>query len=918
MLTTDVAVSCRGIGDPLVALYAWMYLALASSELLTGSGVINSTNGSATSAGIVVGSLSDFFFTFHQFRTTHNHLDKYLSAQNMSIDDYLGLQSPAVEWLMQCAAANAANSSSASSFSMLMHGKPPPNGKRVAFEQLLDQFASYSQCAMVLQHLCERFDASECYADDPSRLLGLIQSSHASPAFPHSHLYSVLALQLSNCEAFLAASGGDHDPQDRQQQQYQERLVFLNELWDSVMTKSDRVVGGDRELEMYMECAAATMKLVVVHYSPREALLLLRDAVRHVNAATQQELTPRAFNLLGALIENVVVGAQRRYAFFRKIVPSSEFLSLLGMFGRDASVSVARQVLRAFVRSGDNSNLSAGSMAATIRDSVRQQRLPVVGPEAAVAHTLFVLCCRVHDALDSLHATLAAREDAARDICAFIFRLGASHDFQADESGRAREQEQSSLLELFVDCRHAFYKLERVQAALVTRVLALAVNIHHDAQRTQRKRGGKARELVKSCLAYAHITIPSIAAPSSVLSAPVAYQQNDWQKQPWLVKLELLVQTANVALVAGCLPQLDAGIKAAIVAIADLSLERDVLATVRANQRRSDTEDKDASAAFTTGHQRTLDELTRVIECFVSVLIYSPSLTDDDAFYFVRALRKAALERLLVVPVKETLVSDQQLHEAVAVASSRVRVQLALLQLLAFWGQRKLPPMCQDDKGTARLSIEANDVLYGGYPEFQRQVTVEFSSTVDACVREIEAVGAIGEREGGDNDDSKRSAVVTAAQVELMLDFVNLATPVLEYEPTMAASDGAASEAVNPSIIGEGEEGARRRRRSNGARSGAVLVRKCWQFVNARLAALEETQQQREERGGNINVADQKEAAFKREGSAVSTNRRPSTWLARYRDATREFVAQFAAEKRKQLDASGASGNTMQALIDAL
>lgn len=885
-----------------------MYLAIASSELLTGNNAISGANGNATSAGVVVGSLSDFFFTFHQFRTTRNQLDKYLSSQNMSIDDYLGLQSPAVEWLMQSAAANAANTSSASTFSLLMHGKLPPNTKRVAFEQLLDQFASYSQCAMVLQHLCERFDASECYADDPSRLLALIQSSHASPAFPHSHLYSVLALQLSNCDAFLSATGGEHDSQNREQQQYQERLVFLNELWDSVTTKSDRVVGGDRELEMYMECAAATMKLVVVHYSPREALLLLRDVVRHVNAATQQELTPRAFNMLGALIENVVVGAQRRFAFFRKIVPSSEFLSLLGMFGRDASVSVARQVLRAFVRSGDSSNPSGGSIPPAVRDETRRQRLAVIGPEAAVAHTLFVLCCRVHDALDSLHATLAAREDAARDICAFIFRLGTDHDDQSEGSGRAREQEQSALLELFVDCRRAFYKLERVQAALVTRVLALAVNIHHDAQRMQRKRGGKARELLKSCLAYAHITIPSIAAPSSVLATPLVHLQHDVQKQPWLMKLELLVQTANVALIAGCLPQLDAGVKAAIVAIAELSLERDVLALARAKQWRSDMDDQDASAASVTGFQRALDELTGLIASFVSLLIYTPSLTDDDAFYFVRALRKAALERLLVIPTKETMLSHQQLREAVAVASARVRIHLALLQLLAFWGQRKLPPMLgQDDHEAVKMTIEANDVLYGGYPEFQRQVTVEFSSTIDACVREIEAVGAIGERSGDDNDDSRRSAAVTAAQVELMLDFVNLATPVLEYEPTVTADVQGSLDAVD-----EGDEGVRRRRRSSGARSGAVLIRKCWQFVNARVSTLEEMQSRASDASGR------KEAALKREGSTSDTNRGTSTWLTRYRDTTREFMAQFAAEKRKQLDASVAATHAVQLLIDAL
>lgn len=58
----------------------------------------------------------------------------------------------------------------------------------------------------------------------------------------------------------------------------------------------------------------------------REALILLKDVVRHLNSATPEELTPKAYNLMGALIENVVYGAQDHYEFFTKLIPSGEFL----------------------------------------------------------------------------------------------------------------------------------------------------------------------------------------------------------------------------------------------------------------------------------------------------------------------------------------------------------------------------------------------------------------------------------------------------------------------------------------------------------------------------------------------------------------------------------------------------------------
>lgn len=863
----------RGIADPLVALYAWLYLALASSDLLTSSSSLSSiTNPSSTGGDVVVGSLSDFFFIFNQFRSTRNQLDTYLSAQNMQIDDYLVLQSPAVEWLMHCAAVNAAGCSSTAALSMLLHGNPPRSAKREAFELLTDQFGRFSHCSMVLSHLLERFDAEECYADHPARVLELIRSSRASPAYPHGHLYSVLALQLSSCTALLGDEG-KNDDDNYHNWQLQQRLAFLNELWDSVTTKSDRVVGSEGQLDTYMECAAATMKLVVVHYSPREALLLLRDVVRHVNAATQQELSPRTFNLLGALIENVVVGAQRRFSFFRKIVPSGEFLSLLGMFGRDASVGVARQVLRAFVRSGD----------AMTTEAMHHQRLVVVGPEAVIAHTLFVLCCRIHDSLDSLHATRATRDDAARDICAFISRLGSDLGSScADDGQRAREHEQSALLELFVDCRRAFYKLELVQATLVTRVLALAVNVHHDSQRRASKRNGKLRELIKSCLAFAHITIPSIAVASSALTSGVVPSSKslERQKHTWLMRLELLVQTANVALVTGCLPQLDAAAKAAIVALADLNLEKDVLASSRAGQRQA----QGGESGGTHGFQHALDQLQNVIASLTSVLIYTPSLTDDDAFYFIRALRKATLERLLIVPTGDALLSNQQVTEAIAIAATRVRTQLASLQLLALWGQNALPSM-RKVSTPSMFSIDANDVLYGGDSTFEQQVMIEFSAGIDTIVREIEGIGSLG---GADASCSKAAA---ALQVELMLDFINFVVPVVEYDPT-AKSQGAMVAGV------EAE-----RRRSIGTRSGAVLVRRCWQFANEKLDALEQL--------GEMKLT---MPAKKHE----SINENSGTLLRLYRNATRDFIAEVAKERRMFVLVPSANQSALQALSDAL
>lgn len=235
----------------------------------------------------------------------------------------------------------------------------------------------------------------------------------------------------------------------------------------------------------------------------------------------------------------------------------------MGMFKRESSVDVAKKVLRAFV---------GGSMKKSSNRS-GTLRLHVVGPEAAVAHTLLVVCCRVHDALDSL-STASERAEANRDISAFIARLGYVNE-TANASERAQDEEQEALLMLYTDCRRSFYKLEPVKELLSTMVLRLAMHVHKRTGGTGggvasvvggKKRTQARRNFIQSCLAFAHITIPSIEAP--------------------LEKLQLLVSAANVALVTSCIPQMDALVKAAIVLLAEL--EPSAIESVRRFDEGSD------------------------------------------------------------------------------------------------------------------------------------------------------------------------------------------------------------------------------------------------------------------------------------------------------------------------------------------
>ncbi|KAF4319381.1 hypothetical protein BBO99_00006514 [Phytophthora kernoviae] len=596
----------KGVGEPMVALYARLYLALTSSELL-------GTTSPTEQTIVVSSSLFDYFYAFNWFR--QNKLEHWLITHKMDHGDYLALHSPAVEWIIKCTA---------------------PGATQDTFDTLLAHYHEYFDNSMVLKHLCECFGA-QFYASAPTEMLDLIRT--ASPSrFSACHLYSLLAVQLSNVPTVA-----DDEPGGK--------LQFLNVSWSSITSQED--------IAQYMECAAAYMKLIVAHFSHREALILLKDVVRHLNAATPEQLTAKT-----------------------------------------------------------------------------------------------------------------------RDISAFITRLGYVSETNKT-SDRAQDEEQEALLMLYTDCRRAFYKLEPIKVLLSTMILRLAMQVHKRIGDVAAsviegtKRVQARRSFIQSCLAFAHVTIPSIEAP--------------------LTKLQLMVSAANVALVTNCIPQMDALVKAAIVLLAELEPATIESATCT-DEDTSKIGYHDSSRVAPVElfgdvsincSSNAVDRVVQAISQLMSVLVYAPSLNDEDAFYFVTALRRAALERMVwVVPGTSSVLQRRK------AAVARVRVLLLFVQIYALWGQKGLP-----DKLSG---VDSNDVLYGGDDAFYNEAHACFSSTIDEVAREIEALGELGETsDTAGNAASGANATppkqVLAAQSELMLDLVNVVAPMLEYdesrliEPTIAS-----------------------------------------------------------------------------------------------------------------------------------
>ncbi|CAI5733304.1 unnamed protein product [Peronospora destructor] len=773
-----------GVGEPMVSLYARLYLSLTSSELLGASSPADQTV-------VVSSSLFDYFYAFNWFR--QHKLEHWLRTHKMEYGEYLALHSPAVEWLFQCVA---------------------PGASQGTFDSLLAHSQQYFDSSMVLKHLCEYLGA-QFYASTPTKILELIRT-FSSSLISKCHLYSLVAVQLSNVPEIAENESGG-------------KLQFLNSSWSSITSQED--------ITQYMECAAAYMKLIVAHFSHREALILLKDVVRHLNAATLKELTAKTYNLLGALIENVVFGAKQHYEFFSKLIPSTPFLTLLGMFKQESSVNVAKKVLRAFV--GGNMKKSS-NRSCTLR-------LHVVGPEAAVAHTLLVVCCRVHDALNSL-STVSEHAEASRDISAFITRLGYVNESSA-VSERAQNEKQEALLMLYTDCRRAFYKLDQIKILLITMVLRLAMHAHKRISGNvvlaigSKKRAHACRSLIQSCLAFAHVTVPSIDTP--------------------LEKLQLMVLAANVALVTSCIPQMDAMVKAAIVMLADFDLS-----AVR--------------PSFSCDTNLGMVTSSAPIHA-AAVGLFGVVGTSSSSSYKIDEVMSVVGE-LLFWSGWHGFRGAHLLSLRLEAGVARVRVLLMLAKVYALWAQQSLP---------GRLDgVDSNDVLYGGDDAFYNEVQVRFSSVVEEVARDIEALGEPSH--GNDNAGSDAAERVMVAQIELMLDFVNLVVPMLEYVESRFGETTDSSR--DNEFTDNSRSGSRQRKKS---RSGIALVRKCmtYSYVKAKLL----------------------KQAKPRDMSTSQSQ--VTTWICRYFDSTRVYIIDLMLEMSKRaggihLDAT--SQQSIKTLADTM
>ncbi|XP_005861561.1 PREDICTED: UPF0505 protein C16orf62 homolog [Myotis brandtii] len=210
----------RGIGDPLVSVYARAYLCRVGMEVAPHLKESLNKN------------FFDFLLTFKQIHgdTVQNHL----AVQGVELSSYLPLYSPAMDWIFQCISYRA-----------------PEN----LLTEMMERCKKLGNNALLLNSVMSAFRA-EFIATRSLDFIGMIKEC-SEAGFPKHLLFRSLGLNLA-----LA------DPPEG------DRLQILNEAW-KVITKL-------KNPQDYIDCAEVWAEYTCRHFTKREVNTVLADIIKHM------------------------------------------------------------------------------------------------------------------------------------------------------------------------------------------------------------------------------------------------------------------------------------------------------------------------------------------------------------------------------------------------------------------------------------------------------------------------------------------------------------------------------------------------------------------------------------------------------------------------------------------------------------
>lgn len=234
----------RGIGDPLVAIYARCYLCRV--------GVMVAPH----LRSHVMANFRDFMMTFKQLSS--DTVQNMLALQRVEMPVYLNLFTPALDWILQCASYQATDA---------------------VLTEILGVFAQSGNSALLLNSIISSF-APEYIAARALQFVELIKQA-ASTGLSKHHLVRTLGVHV-----VLTAP-----PRDMQ-------LPLLNEVWKMVMKLEDPAE--------YISCAEVWIEFPCKYFGRKEINAFLGDIIKHMQPDRAfEKFLPQLQSILTKILSHV-------------------------------------------------------------------------------------------------------------------------------------------------------------------------------------------------------------------------------------------------------------------------------------------------------------------------------------------------------------------------------------------------------------------------------------------------------------------------------------------------------------------------------------------------------------------------------------------------------------------------------------
>jgi len=407
------------------------------------------------------------------------------------------------------------------------------NSDKELFQSTLFQYREHCNDAIMLKHIINNFDPN-FYINSCLGMVTLIKSIQ-----PSNNSTSETELNNSICEV-ISVFGRKLltaiPPEDQ-------KIPLLNEIW-KIVSKVD-------DLNIYLSSCVAWLEVTNRHYSERETLILLSDLSNRLSTFQKSSTSLVVNDENIRYIENAI-NLFMSSSIGITILSTDYLLRIIDILPDYKKTNLCKDILENYNKSN---------------------RFTILN-NPIVIHTLIDICRILHDSLDHLSNPTDSSHISRLIVRNFIGKVNYDKDLE-------------SQLAVYVECRSIFHNLPLVISKLVSCVANLTIKAFTYVRGKHTK---KTIGFVKACLAYSHITIPSI--PDT------------------MIKLELLLYCSQVALMNNCLPQVDTFLKAAISLIPEVT---------------SNCE----------------DQLVGYIRYLLSFFVVVPGHPEHGPFYLVRGLMNA-------------------------------------------------------------------------------------------------------------------------------------------------------------------------------------------------------------------------------------------------------------------------------------